>query len=44
MPAVSIITPTYNRPHLLSEALSWHQRCLETGSMRATEDELAAVA
>ena len=31
-------------PHLLSEALSWHQRCLETGSMRATEDELAAVA
>ena len=21
-------------PHLLSEALSWHQRCLETGSMR----------
>jgi len=31
-------------PHLLGEALSWHQRCLETGSMRATEDELAAVA
>ncbi len=21
-------------PHLLGEALSWHQRCLETGSMR----------
>ena len=22
-------------PHLLGEALSWHERCLETGSMRA---------
>ena len=31
-------------PHLLGEALSWHQRCLETGSMRVTEDALAAVA
>ena len=24
-------------PHLLGEALSWHQRCLETGSMRPLE-------